>query len=425
MQLSEEIIAERKGTTIQKIVKTVAFFAYIYSVTIVGLLSGEVLAILIGFVFVAVSKRGIRIYSSNEGTKAAKKLFGFLIFAFLYSLFALYISNSMNSFDISLPRILIFLFLYGGIAYIVFTNWVYSVEELFSILFLVSIIQAIIIFATILSPSIAEIVDNLPINSSQYFTYSTMRKMGYQSGIACITSTGSLQLSMGLIACVYFILNRSKNGAYIFAFFFLSVIMTTVSRTGLLLAIAALIIIMFSKRSSKKYRVIGVLLLVFFVALIIIPLTNLGGSLSVIFSRLIRTKEIGLYNSFFDGYFQTGSFITERGIPPITWKTILGVGITSGTSGNGVYINADGGFFRLYAALGLPTAIITICYLFFGAIKNTRSIKENSLRIVAIVFVTFLIIGEFKEPFVLSTRYMLIMFLVYLTLLHREQTRYI
>ena len=108
---------------------------------------------------------------------------------------------------------------------------------------------------------------------------------------------------------------------------------------------------------------------------------------------------------FFEGYFAGKTTI----IPNVSWKTILGTGITSGVSGNGVAVNVDGGYLRLYVAFGLPLAIVFYVFLYYKLFRAAKSMPDSRLKNVLLLFLVIIIIGEFKE-YVIFQQYMLCIF---------------
>jgi hypothetical protein len=136
---------------------------------------------------------------------------------------------------------------------------------------------------------------------------------------------------------------------------------------------------------------------------------NLHDQLEKIFTRLIQLQRRGLWDGFFESYFSVG----ENRIPEISIKTIIGTGIASGTSGNGVYINADGGFVRSYVSMGLILAIVNYSLIFGLLVKGIRLANDRPKIFLGVLVALLLLIGELKEPFIYKYYFMSIIFAMF------------
>ena len=406
------------------LLKSAVMFLYVYSFTAISnfsILTTERLSIAIVLLFVVITNRFFSLEALYGDMLFVKKLFAFEAIVLIYCLMLLPIVGNGTGTNIidELANFLIFAFL----AYIAFTNLFISVDELFKVLVVVSVVQSIIIFLTIVNPSFATLIDNLPINNTNnYFDYAFYRAGGYQGGIACITSTGTLQLSLGLVSCIYFITKNQKSWFYIAIYLFISFIMTTVARTGLLLAIVGLIAMLsvsIIKRDKKMIGVFAGLIFVTIIMVFVVYITGFNDYFPNLFRRIINVKKNGLYDEFFGQYFRV--LWGDDGIPPLTYKTLFGVLTTSGTSGNGVYVMADGGYVRTYAAIGLPFAILQYAIVFGGLKKLIKKLDRFDYRVAGIVFILYLFIGEFKEPLIIYKRYMIVIAFTFLFLAYKEQ----
>lgn len=400
-----------KGKCFSSIVKITIMFLYVYNCAIVGLLTCENLAIMIGFLFI-VLKGKLKIDIANQSINRLKPAIYISFFALLYTSMLVLLWGTDKSHE-TVPWYLCMLFIYGTLAYIVFINIFDSTDDFFRTLILVSIIQGIIVVSGMIIPSIGELIDGLYINTRVGWDYSYMRQYGYPGGINCITSTGALQLSLGLIACLYFLIKKN-NKLYLCPYLFIAFCATAVARTGLVVAICGILFYFWVSSGTSKVKIICALFFSIILFVIIINSLGLNDKLVDKFQRLLDLKENGLNNVFLDYYFQRDEgLIGENGIPPLSWKTIVGSGITSGTSGNGVYVNADGGFFRLYAGMGLPLALVFYLIIFRSHIKTCKMVSDNGLRHFGIFLLIFLIIGELKEPYIIFKRYPIVLIAVF------------
>lgn len=280
-----------------------------------------------------------------------------------------------------------------------------SLDDLMNILFVVTIIQCFVIVFALVSPSFANFVDNTINGNNPYWDYSHMRKLYYPGGINCITSLGALKLSVGIVPCIYFIQKNNHTFFYFISFLFISFSMIAVARTGFILFLAGLICLFSCVRNKKRLvlPIISMFIILFIVLIILIR----RASFQSLFHRLFVLFENGLRDGFLNDYFHGETTV----IPNISLKTIIGTGIVSGISGNGVVINADGGFIRMYTAFGLPLAIVFYIMIILTVYSLIRRTKEKATKLSLIFLAIIFLVGEFKEPF-FYTRYCVILLFV-------------
>ena len=155
---------------------------------------------------------------------------------------------------------------------------------------------------------------------------------------------------------------------------------------------------------------------IFVFLLFIIGAQNISRLFGSVFPRVADLFERGVYGSFLKFYFDGGDTV----IPPVSWETIIGIGLVSGTSGHGITVNADGGFFRMYAAIGLPLSIVFYIILFAIVLRALSRVRNATVKTVAWFFFAMMLIGEFKE-FYLYTRYLLTLYFVFLRVAELQQ----
>ena len=292
-------------------------------------------------------------------------------------------------------------------------------DELMKIILFICVLQSFVVLLGIISPQMANIIDNLPFNNNGgvYWTYSKYRELGYNGGIACIAAKGAIKLSFGMLACYYFICQKRNLFKYLIAFLFITVAATAVGRTGLVIALFVLVAILAkllkNKNGQLHFLIIVLLITLSVSAIYILIQTN---SLPSFSSRLNNLLLNGIYDSFLKHYFYSDTTV----IPKISYETIIGTGITSGMSGNGVYINADGGFFRMYVALGLPMAIVFyfITFNLFG--KMIKISKNTPLFWTFVLFFVIYLVSEFKE-YDFYSRYLFVIFTTFCFLLNKNK----
>ena len=99
-------------------------------------------------------------------------------------------------------------------------------------------------------------------------------------------------------------------------------------------------------------------------------------------------------------------------LPPLSTETIVGTGVPSGTSGNGVTVIVDGGFFRLYVAYGLILAIIFYVFFLHLIFRVSFSFKNKDIRYTMLLMSALIIIGEIKEWSIYASCHVTMFFLM-------------
>lgn len=309
---------------------------------------------------------------------------------------------------------IISLFIFGFVPMWAFSKIFRSLDEFMTILIITTIAQTIIIWLSIINPQLSVIIDNT-FNVSEWYQ---SHRSGYAGGIGCITSQGVVRYAIGFIACLYKF-NKKSSNSYLILYIIFLITASMISRTGLLVGFIGFFFFLNIESHPSKSTIIWIgltILVAYFIASYF--LTNNIYLLEKYFSRYELLEGNGLKKWFIDYYFgdEAGNII-----PPISIETIIGTSITSGTSGNGIIVNADGGFIRLYVAFGLPLAIFFYYFVFkqLGyVIKRTFDPIDKK---ILFLFSILLIIGEFKE-FYLYTIFPIPIF--YLISILSERDRY-
>ncbi len=290
-----------------------------------------------------------------------------------------------------------------------------NLEEFMQCLLIAVLAQGFFIVLFAVAPSVKEAVDGF-IGLQE--DAESLWKRGYYTGLACHASLGMLKMMPGLIACGYFILTKPKNGKYICFYIFITLTATVVARTGLVMGIVGMIILLtrLVVFDLKKFgKVVIIVVAMFVMGGIVINLLGAGQIVEDMFERLFYLFEVGGDEAFFDGYW-------GGKVPAFSWKLLVGTGVTSGTSANGLTVNVDGGFLRNYVALGLPVALIFYITTLYYTLRPLKTIKDKNIRSIVIFFAAYFFIGEFKEYFLFSA-YMFSVFFAFLKLWEREKNR--
>lgn len=403
------------------LLKSILLFLYVYTFSLsdnFSFLITERISIILVFSFLLLANQRM-VFRFGFVDKQFRKIWAFQCFMLIYVLILLLIRGSGTS--ITYVEALVNYIVFALLAYFTFSRFFVSVDELMQCFLIISLFQSIVILLTIISPSFAILIDESIVNRYSYFDYQLLRAGGYQGGLACITSTGTFQLSLGLIACIYRICKGNRVGWYSFLYIFIVFISTTVARTSLVLGVVGFVFIFIWQIKNKEKNTSKPILIMIAILLLAYLLANITGILDQLpdlFSRLLSLKTRGLEDGFFNMYFRITD--GDNGIPALSWDTLFGLGIVQGYSGNGIYVMSDGGYIRTYAAIGLILAVINYVMILAVSLK-CRKYLSNIDKFICVVFVAFLLIGEFKEPFIIYKRFMIVLYYVYMYLAFRRK----
>ena len=298
---------------------------------------------------------------------------------------------------------------------VLFYSYYDNLDCFMNAILFVTIIQTIIIIICLWSSDFAYALDHT-FATGETLEYITSHRDEYAGGLACITAPGAFKYSLGLIACVYFSLKKKKT-RYLIAYFAFSVVITMIARTGFFIALIGLLVILVgtgrSRKGGSSFKVLLSAALILLVAVFALYMLDLQAFFDSRYQRLFALFENGLRAEFLDYYF-SGENIGNVYVA-INSETFWGIGITSGTSGNGVTVNVDGGFLRLIAALGVPMAVIFYVSFAFVLYRLQRNIGSKLHKSTMLFFIIVLLMAEFKEytiyaqymPCILFTSYAL------------------
>ena len=149
------------------------------------------------------------------------------------------------------------------------------------------------------------------------------------------------------------------------------------------------------RNSSSLFKVTLSTIIIVIVAFGLFYLFDLRAFFDSRLQRLFKLFEDGFKAEFFDYYF-SGESIGNVYVE-INSETFWGIGITSGTSGNGVTVNVDGGFLRLIAALGVPMAVLLYLSFASNLFRLQRNTQGNLQKYTMLFFLVILLMAEFKE----------------------------
>lgn len=392
-------------------------FFYIYSVSFPGLPSRVLsrrLAAIVFFVFAIIKNGGVY---KHHTTTAVKEYSWFiklhLALLLVSGITIVWIGAGEGKSIISsyLETVV-----FGTIAFYGIVHSFDSNEDFMKSVLLVSTIQCGVIISGTLSATFLSAL--IRFADSQIWDLEHMASYGYAIGFGCMTSTGVFKLSLGLVATDYCIAKNKNNiGLNILLFLLISVTMIAVARTGfvlIILALLALVAIILKANPVKSLKILAAILIAFGIILLLLLSTEIETYFTTIFKRLLITVEDNSWGEFFDLYIGSETTI----IPRIGFWGEL---IISGTSGLGNQINVDGGFIKVFFAMGIPLAVFF--YIFVSYLSLSIKRREYSFDSCVILFLFFaiLMMGEFKEFFIEDVYFFAIL-MCYKHFLDKERT---
>lgn len=393
--------------------KSTLLFLLIYNsqvVESVPSLTSARLSFLVAILYVAFTNMGYLSIVENSTQKEIRRLWviNFILFAYALILLCIQgfgdgetiIAGQLNLLLIDIPAIFVFQFLFND-----------SGELAKSVVF-VSIVQCILVLSSTIFPSIADVLDSTIYNRSAYWDTSFLRASGYAVGLGCYTSTGALQLGLGMIFCVYFISKKQSSMFYMLVLCFIGIVSTMVARTSLVILLFCFLFLIFSNSKRNKFLKtffsLSIAVLFFCIFFWAVDSVISEEFLNEYFSRVVYLKKVGLWRGFFKNY-----FVSETThVPMVSVSSFLGTGIVSGYSATGEYINVDGGYRRNIFALGVLGGSVLYLGFLVTMWKTASQRLSASVRKVLFLFIfVFFLVGEFKEPFVFTGYYMVFFFL--------------
>jgi len=384
------------------IMMTIVLFCYIYQfdLQIFGLpewfhsirLSALMLYVLFGIhLLTNTSTREPK----SQGLRFYKSQFKLHVFLFIYMLF-LFFAIGLREGEHMVVVLLNFFFIRLIPIYFC-TKMFKSLDELMYVVLAATLLQTVIIWVSLLLPALGTIID-LTFNASDEFIG---HRTGYAGGLGCITAPGYLRYSLGQIACFYLFTRKNK-----LVFFIISIVLlitgTLIARTGLFtgfIVMLFMLLYMFRKKGGKS--IISIAIVSFMLMVVAGQLLSNKDVLSFLDERYYRMTSLAeesrdggfLKSSFFYNYLHGEGSV----LPEISLSTLIGTGVPSGIAGNGVKVNIDGGYLRLYVAYGLLLAVFFYLYLFRGMIRVARKENDMDVRYTLVLTTVMLIMAEYKE----------------------------
>ena len=378
------------------ICSTILMFFYIYQcnfafIGIPSQLHSSRLACIFFIIWAVIKGNNKNAIYDKYVVRNLKRNIIFFVILLAYSFFLITLYGMGDGVNIATQLINIFLF--GFTALWAWNRIFASFDDIMRTLLYVGIMQATFICLCLVFPLFTSLLDTTLNASVEGESYRMqIRRSNYAGGIGCIAAPGLIRYSVSLVAAVYSYCKR-KNPFNLIIYIFLGVVGTMIARTGLIMFAVSLVFLLIIAAKNKK--IISTSITLIFIGILLINLVDTGKYdtfISERFKRYISLKE-NKGEEFFTDYF-SGENTT---IPPLNSDTFWGGGVISGTSGNGYTVRVDGGFLRLYGAIGI---LGVLSFYFFNIkymYKATSNIKDRNGKWTCLLFLLILLIGETKE----------------------------
>ena len=291
--------------------------------------------------------------------------------------------------------------LVGIIPVFLFYELFSSLDEFMMALLVATVVQGVIILLCLINPNVTTFIDTTFVQEN-----IARKRWGYAGGLACSTAPGCIKFSIGLIACMYFILKKGKT-IYNALFFFLSIIVILIARTGAVFVGVSLIFMLYilnkEGKATKAFNYIASIIVLLIALFLVLIYTGGLSAFSLRFTRYVNLLQNGAYDEFFRG------FSSENSSLPRISENLFGTGTVSGYSGNNKLINIDGGYLRIYSAVGPIMAVICYISLFKNLIRSSSVFDNKGIKGLFVAFVLFIAVAEFKE-FTIFAQFMFCIF---------------
>ena len=379
---------------------TIVTFFYIYQVSFAFLgipfvwHSRRIAAVILVFLALFSFREKVPVVSFLG--REYRKYVRLTIFLFLFSFLQLLLigkDSGVHMFDTMLNIVL-----FGIPVYWAHKHIYSSLDNFMHVLLYITLIQTVIIFVCLFNPTFATLMD---------FTFNYLEDGGlkmeslrsrYAGGIGCIAAPGAILYSLGLLASSYLFVSR-KRWYYLLVLCIFMFVSTMIARTGLVIDIVCVLYVL--KQSNAIIKKIGSVALVAIGMLSILFVISANSNNSFWEERFFRYESLadnGFRGDFFDGYIdgETTSY------PDLSLNTFFGTGMMSGKSGIGDVVNVDGGPLRVYSAIGLLLTIVVYWKFIRIFFSTSKSLYKRNHQLLLFVFTVLILLGDFKEPTLLS-----------------------
>ena len=417
------LVSEKGKSSIGRIAfLTLFYFFYIYSFQIPGMPHGVIyyrVALVLMFAYACISSNMHAVNFGNLRTsKMVKKYLGWNVFLLAYVGLILWSFGRGSGYSVLPSYINMFIILP---LFFISSKYIFrNVEEVMTVLYIGCIIQALIIIVATLNPSLETALKYLYLMSdSDVESVDNIERMvsgGYHMGFQCFTSQGVLKMAMGLMGACYFMMksNGPKFVLHLLVYLFITVASSLLARTGMFISLFCLLVVFLYKGKRGTKGLANSILIILMATVVVGYIVSNFSSNSFLnenFGRYIGMFTNGLEETYFDEW--RGQGMGSNVVPPISYNTIIGLGIKNGVSGAGVETVVDGGFLINYSSMGLIMAIVNYLIVFLFFFKQHRFNSSHLYKSMILIMFIIFVIGEIKEHYLYQFYYISFMFLIF------------
>jgi hypothetical protein len=270
---------------------------------------------------------------------------------------------------------------------------------------LATLIHSLIVIFSFLNPSVRFFLE-----SFQTFTFERYAFRVVGLGIA--GAGGSVYLFSGLITNAYLLIfsNEKSKYIYLYSFILIFIAIALVGRTGFYCALMLLVFMILLNIHKVNLWTNKILR-------IIIPLIPFMIIAYFVTKNIEYNKELFnyTYNRLFE-LFNNGSTVKELNqmndtLPPLSFHTFFGTGVTRGAISTGLNIQHDGGYAKRYASIGVLGLIISYFVFFMYILRLTSNVPIKARGFIIFNLILLYVI-EYKEPFMFMLAYPFILIML-------------
>lgn len=256
-------------------------------------------------------------------------------------------------------------------------------------------VQALIVILSFLLPQVRLLLES--IQDIELWRYS-WRIIGL--GIA--GAGGSVYLFVGLIAAGHLIINGDRSFNILFQTILVVISIALIGRTGFYAALMLFVyLLLFNsnnlvQRIRTNFKFIIISFTFFSIGyFIIVNLDTVNLKLfSYTFTRLWELIIDGSNSAALNSINNV-----DLPVPGLSFETLIGTGISRGTTNSGLVFLHDSGYVQRYASLGIVGALFSYLSLIWVVFKLTNKLDLKNKMYLRYTLLILLII-EYKEPFV-------------------------
>lgn len=420
--LQKRFVDTNNHSVLWYLVMVILMFMYVYQFRIpIPILPPQMHSVRVASILIFFTA----VFRIAQDNKHGKKMMGmaaseFKKFVIIHCFLLFYVAILALAYGpwvgIHMVTVIINLFLFTFIPIVAFYKVIDTLYSFMVIVLWVTIIQTISIWISTVFPQVGLVID-ATFNSDFLDVDMTQMRLSYSGGIGCITSSGVVRYSLGFVACIYLFFTKSSQW-YVILLLIFGLTCSMIARTGILVSLIAFLVFLFCLVKTKKIANLKSIVIPSVLVLLVYHVViNSNIYLSFFDDRFVRTTKLVeeqkyassiMDISFFQGYFEG----ENRKVPDISWETVIGTGVISGKSGNGIEVNVDGGYLRLYVGYGLILSVLFYLYLVFTLYKLSKNACPLPVKYALYLLLVIIFVSELKEWSIYSSCHLMVFFLM-------------